>query len=268
MVTSATAAEIADRPSEAEIDRLNADLAAKLRDRVPLAARAAPKPPAEARPPRNGARKPLGLHPIDGAEPEADRALAVDPSLHPLVAEALAGMSAALRGAGATIEDTFQTLDIAMKISFDGDDNLYELIKDLRSQVAELKLAHGKLVNENTALRLILENLRIRERGERGIDGDRGPPGRDGLQGAIGPVGQTGARGSRGQPGDRIVSWRLAPAEFLAFPIAETGKELPPLNLMPFFAEYNVATEASDVDLATEQASAQRARLELETARV
>ena len=69
-------------------------------------------------------------------------------------------------------------------------------------------------------------------------------------------------------PATRIVSWRLAPDEFLAFPIAETGKELPPLNLMPFFTEYNSATEASEVELASEQVGLQRARVELETARV
>jgi hypothetical protein len=48
----------------------------------------------------------------------------------------------------------------------------------------------------------------------------------------------------------------------------EQGKELPPLNLMPFFAVYNTQTEASEVDLATEVAAAERARLELEIVRV
>ena len=43
-------------------------------------------------------------------------------------------------------------------------------------EIAELKNTIGALQNEVTSLRLILENLRIRERGEQGRDGDRGPP--------------------------------------------------------------------------------------------
>lgn len=48
----------------------------------------------------------------------------------------------------------------------------------LESKLAKLENTIGALQNENKSLRLILENLRITQRGERGIDGDRGPPGR------------------------------------------------------------------------------------------
>ena len=255
-MTTATEAETAPLTAS-EIAALNTAVLVKMRDRVPPGARAAPpKPPAEGRAHRNGSRRPLGLRPVAGDEPEAGTG-------RPEASASPARMEPPPAGEN---EDELTALL----------NDIVGWVRDLQTDVqrkfdetrAQFETKIDKLQNENTALRLILENLRIRERGERGIDGDRGPPGRDGQQGPIGPVGQTGARGSRGQPGDRIVSWRLAPDEFLAFPISETGKELPPLNLMPFFAEYNVATEASDVDLATEQASAQRARLELETARV
>lgn len=183
-------------------------------------------------------RKPLGLRPVsDAADPGASPG-PQDPLLA-LISEGHAAL-------------------------FDAVEQLQEQVQQ---KIASLETQLGAMKNENTSLRLILENLRITQRGERGIDGDRGPPGRDGQQGPIGPVGQTGARGSRGQPGDRIVAWRLSPEEFLAYPIAETGKELPPLNLMPFFTEYNTATEASEVDLATAALGVQRADLELRTER-
>lgn len=63
------------------------------------------------------------------------------------------------------------------------------------------------------------------------------------------------------------MSWRLAPDEFLAFPICETGKELPALNLYPFFAAFADQTEASEVELATEQTALRRAELEVQSER-
>jgi hypothetical protein len=236
--------------TEAEIVRLNADLARQLHDRVPLDARA-----------RSPRRRPLGLAPGLGVvELEAGAASRTS--------RPAASASPARTGppaAGGNEDELTALLNEIIEWVGGLQSDAQRKFDEIRAQFETKIMA---LQNENTALRLILENLRITQRGERGIDGDRGPPGRDGLQGPIGPVGQTGPRGSRGQPGDRIVSWRLAPDEFLAFPIAETGKELPPLNLMPFFTEYDSATEADEVALATEQASAQRARLELETERV
>jgi Collagen triple helix repeat (20 copies) len=247
MVSAATEAETVDRPAtEAEIVALNAAI------RVKMAARAAPQPVDRQR------RRPLGLAPGLGVvEPEASARPRPTPSAAPARMDPPA--------AGGNEDELTALLNEIIEWVGGLQSDAQRKFDEIRAQF-ETKIA--ALQNENNALRLILENLRITQRGERGIDGDRGPPGRDGLQGPIGPVGQTGARGSRGQPGDRIVSWRLAPDEFLAFPIAETGKELPPLNLMPFFTEYDSATEADEVALATEQASAQRARLELETERV
>ena len=85
----------------------------------------------------------------------------------------------------------------------------------LRSELEALKLAHGKLVNENQSLRLILENLRITQRGERGVDGDRGPPGRDGRNG-VGAQGPRGEPGPPGRPAPTIVAWRLDEQAFTA----------------------------------------------------
>jgi hypothetical protein len=145
-------------------------------------------------------------------------------------------------------------------------------VEELASQVHAQELEIGRLRNDNGRLAVEVESLRAVQdqqrrdtRGERGLDGARGVPGRDGVQGPIGPPGQ---RGPRGQPGDKIVAWRLAPDEFLAYPICETGKELTPLNLTPFFSVFSEATEASDVDLAAEQEALERTRLELEIERV
>lgn len=216
--------------TEAEINRLNRDLAKK------LAARAAPQPVDRRR------RKPLGLAPDLGVvEPEA----------------AVASASPTPPAGGNEDELTALLNEIVEWVG--------NLQSSAQSKFNEMRAEIAKVAAENETLKVLVEHARAASRGEPGVCGPRGAPGQ---QGPIGPVGQTGARGSRGQPGDRIVSWRLAPDEFLAFPIAETGKELPPLNLMPFFTEYNSATEASEVELASEQVGLQRARVELETARV
>ena len=96
-------------------------------------------------PSRRGPRRPLGLAPIlDGDDGEASRGLEpefVDQSLHPLVAGVLAGITEATRKAPATIENTFETLDVALR----ADDTLHSHIVALRNQVRELK---GELIEE------------------------------------------------------------------------------------------------------------------------
>ena len=90
-------------------------------------------------------------------------------------------------------------------------------------EIAELKNTIGAMQNETTALKLILEGLRIRERGEQDRDGDRGPPGvagRDGLQGPIGPA---GPQGERGLPTPKIVSWEPDFVKFTATPLLSNG---------------------------------------------
>jgi hypothetical protein len=150
--------------------------------------------------------------------------------------------------------------DLAAKVSELSSEN-----KMLRVAIAELKSVLAETTAKSNESAFILQKLRELNKGDVGPPGIMGPPGITGAAGRIGPV---WPRGTRGQPGDRIVNWRLSPEEYLAFAITETGKELPPLNLLPFFATYNTQTEASEVDLAAEQVAESRAALELETVRV
>ena len=107
-------------------------------------------------------------------------------------------------------------------------------------EIAELRNTIGAMQNETTSLRLILENLRLREKGEKGCDGDRGPPGvagRDGLQGPIGPRGE---RGERGLPAARIVSWDTDLVRLAVTPLLSNGNRsatLPLRELLIAFAD-------------------------------
>jgi hypothetical protein len=145
------------------------------------------------------------------------------------------------------------------------DDVKKEIAATYEVEIAKLKAELAEVKAKSNETSFIVQRLQIDRTGP---PGPQGLMGRDGKDGPVGPVGPPGVRGNRGQPGDKIVSWRLAPDEFLAFPITETGKELPPLNLMPFFVEYNSVTEGSEVELATEQMALDRADLELRAARV
>ena len=127
------------------------------------------------------------------------------------------------------------------------------LVADVRSEVAALRreiealgLAHGKLVNENTALRLILENLRITQRGERGVDGDRGPPGRDGAQGPAGPKGERGERGEKGHPAARITSFENDDNALVIYPIMQSGHRGPGIRLRSALDAYSDLCAADD----------------------
>jgi hypothetical protein len=238
----------ADKPLTAsEIDALNATLAARQRDRAPLdalgssrAARASPvyfkdrddalaaKPQAEARAHRNGSRRrpPLGLRPIadDGATHEASSP------------------------AGEAVFAEYNDPIVAL-ISQSGE-LLLGVLEDQRrhfeSKIAGLGNTIGALKNENQNLRLILENLRVTQRGERGVDGDRGAPGaagRDGLQGPIGPAGPVGPKGI---DAPRIVSWEIDDAAFVAWPLLSTGHKGPALYLRGMFESYDGQVDASD----------------------
>jgi hypothetical protein len=149
-----------------------------------------------------------------------------------------------------------------------------EDLRDLRAELAEANALVAKLtlalseqkaaLAETTAkgneTSFIVARLRLDHKGD---PGPQGLIGRDGAPGPRGEKGDAGPRGSRGQPGDRIVAWRLAPEEFRAYPITETGKELPPLNLMPFFAAYDAETEQTEAEIAVERLSLERAQTEL-----
>jgi hypothetical protein len=130
----------------------------------------------------------------------------------------------------------------------------------------ELQLALGALKNENQSLRLILENLRVTQRGERGIDGDRGPPGRDGRDGE-GRIGPRGERGEQGKAAPTIVAWALDDAAFSATPILGDGGTAATLRLRGMFESFNDAINAEDDAAEADAARRQRTELELEITR-
>jgi hypothetical protein len=135
-----------------------------------------------------------------------------------------------------------------------------------RDEFRELQLALGALKNENQSLRLILENLRVTQRGERGIDGDRGPPGRDGRDGE-GRIGPRGERGEQGKAAPTIVAWALDDAAFSATPILGDGGTAATLRLRGMFESFNDAINAEDDAAEADAARAQRTELELEITR-
>jgi hypothetical protein len=111
------------------------------------------------------ARGPLGLKPAPGdTEPKArpnggreDVSAFGDTALHPIVANALAEISGEGRAAPATIENTFEVLDIGLRAVFAGDDETHSHIVKLRDQVSELKGALIEARHEVRELKLIQE---------------------------------------------------------------------------------------------------------------
>ena len=225
-----SATENVNRPmTEAEIVRLNRDLAVQLRARA-RGARA----PSEAR--RNGARRPLGLAPAPGDDDAAHEASA--PTRRPQP------------GVPAMRDDLAMAMDVIRDIA----EALVEAQDRAKAKFDTMQASFdnqiGALKNENQALRLILENLRITQRGERGIDGDRGPPGRDGRDGQQGPIGPRGERGERGLLAPTIIEWRPDPEAFTIQAILSDGSTGPMIALRSLFEAYHNATSwLEDADI-------------------
>jgi hypothetical protein len=227
--------------TEAEIVALNRDLAVQLRARA-RGARA----PSEAR--RNGARRPLGLAPAPGDDDAAHEASAPTWRPQPGVPAMRDDLAMAMDVIRDIAEALVETQDRA-KAKFD------TMQASFDNQVAALK-------NENQALRLILENLRITQRGERGIDGDRGPPGRDGRDGAPGALGPRGNRGDKGEPAPRLATWSIDAERFVVTPIFGDGSSGAALNLLGLFQSYDQAV--SDIEDRDIVQAAHEARVENE----
>jgi hypothetical protein len=122
------------------------------------AARSSPRPAAPPSPDRSR-RKPLGLKPVGEPDPAPERELSTyEPTVYRSLLE---GVSEERRSNVVTLEFVYKCLDDVLPLIIEGAEASKERDADQRREIAELKLAHGKLVNENTALRLILENLRI-----------------------------------------------------------------------------------------------------------
>jgi hypothetical protein len=140
-VSDTAEAETLEPPLGAgEIAALNAAVLVRMRDRAPSAARVVPKPPVGARSPR----RPLGLAPAGDAVDEPASSEASPP-------------------ASEAAFDEYADPTVALVV--EGNKLLIDLVKDtqrhLERQLAGFENTIGALKNENTALRLILENLRI-----------------------------------------------------------------------------------------------------------
>jgi hypothetical protein len=211
-------------------------------------------------------RKPLGLRPApgddDGDASPKGRAAAESFSFHFAVGKDRAHLDNAV-----SASLVYQLLDVVggalLEVHNDGVDELNDLQDRLARKFGELENTIGKLQNENQALRLILENLRITQRGERGIDGDRGPPGRDGRDGE-GRIGPAGPRGDRGKDAPAICAWALDDANFSATPILSDGGNGAVLHLRGMFESFNDAINAADDDAERDAARAQRDAVERE----
>jgi hypothetical protein len=211
------------------------------------------------RPRRDGARRhPLGLAPAppgpdDRAPVGDDSTLAVDSSYLPLVAEAFANISPEGRASPATVENTIDILDIAIRATFSGDDALHARIVKLELENARDKATIAELRSKLHEVDFIVERLRVENKGPPGVKGDRGRDGRD----MTGP----GARGERGPPGPpapRIVSWEISDSDFVAYPLLSTGQKGPGLHLRGMFEVYN--EQVNDTDAAAEIDAAARSR--------
>jgi hypothetical protein len=190
-----------------------------------------PKPSAEVvdHPAR---RRPLGLAILDGddAEPEARAtARAATPGVPAMRDDPLWVVMDLITECAATMDET--QARVAAKFA--------EVRAEFGNQVTALR-------NENTALRLILENLRVTQRGERGIDGDRGPPGAAGRDGLQGPIGPRGERGEQGPSAPMIAAWEPRPEQFQVTPVFSDGSRGVPLNFRPLFEQYDAATAGED----------------------
>ena len=176
-------------------------------------------------------RKPLGLRPLPDDDNES-RSRSPPPSSRtprpgqPAAHDDLLMVTDALGAVVAALND--------------GQDRIATKFADMEArfsnQIAALK-------TESAGLRLILENLRVTQRGERGVDGDRGPPGRDGRDGE-GRVGPAGPVGPKGSDAARIIAWEISDAEFVAWPLLSTGQKGAALHLRGMFETYNAQVDA------------------------
>jgi hypothetical protein len=146
---------------------------------------------------------------------------------------------------------------------------LQNTVRDLRAEVAGLKLALAELRADHAAtkgdLGVAAHKLERLTLTHKGPPGERGPQGCDGREGRPGPP---GPRGNRGQRTAEIVAWSVDFDNYTATPEFFDGSSGPPLNLRGMFQRYNEDVEGDLVDAEIEGMALQRASLELQAERV
>jgi hypothetical protein len=191
-----------------------------------------------------------------------------DNNLLPFVQTAINALSEERRKAPMTAEDGFTTLDCALKLAFQGDEDLFDCIKKLRIEVAELKLenareraAAAELRAKQSEHEFIISRLKIE---------NAGPIGPQGLMGRDGHEGRPGARGERGETGKagpRPVAFAVDDAAFSATMVMSDGGTGPVLHLRGMFETYNEQVDASDASAEADADRARRDEVEQEVAR-
>jgi len=234
-------AETVDRAlSPAEVDALNRDLARRLAARAPSDARAAPKP----------AEKPAAA-PRASSSPAPDWSwLPADSAAHQYKDPTLKMIVAMLEPLQEAHNDAIEAIG-ALQAENAG----------LRTALAELRAEHAETKGKLGEASHKLDRLTITHKGDPGERGPVGADGREGRPGAQGP------RGNRGQKGFTVAAWEIDVEGYRAIPQFDDGSAGPAICLLGLFQQFQHDTEASDVDLATEQAALQRAALELQVER-
>ena len=237
--------ETAEAPlTAAELAALNADLAVRMRDRVPAA----------------GARKPLGLRPASDDLAEA-RPPAGSLAFATNYPSAAANLSEAARASPATMGDVFEALDCATAINLDLAGALKAQIARLEMDAARLTAKLAEAQAKLNELAFVSERLRIENRGPPGVKGERG---RDGRDGPPGPRGEKGDQGERGKPVPTVATWEPDPEAFSITPRYSNGSTGVPVSLLALFQAYhNAVSHLEDADL-VEAARVSRAQADAE----
>lgn len=153
----------------------------------------------------------------------------------------------AMLEAPATVELVMECLNGAAEITETLGRKLESKVAELHAQLVEARHEVRELRHEISALRVIQEAQREKDRGERG---ERGPRGIPGAPGACGKQGVRGEKGAKGERGPTITGWEVDEDHFIARPVMSSGGHGPALNLRGLFEAYdNAVSESEDRDL-------------------
>jgi hypothetical protein len=218
-------------------------------------------------------RQPLGLAPAGGPDANEEE---YDPDGDPqnsrgsrlareIVATATNNLSEAVLARPPTGHELWESLEMLLSVSMDGDDAVYACVKKLRVQIDEMKAAHRneiaelKVASERERATIaelraaiaelsakvgevsfVSERLRIDKRGPPGHQGARGADGREGARG------ERGERGPQGPAGLAVAAWEPLIDHFQIIPTYASGERGVPIPLRPFFDHYHQSVTDDD----------------------